>query len=216
GKDSAIRHVMSGLNPQGCNVTSFKHPSEEELDHDFLWRTTKHTPARGMIGVFNRSYYEEVLIARVHPRILRAQKIPKEVLDEKKIWKERFESINDFEKHLHRNGTKIVKFFLHLSKAEQKKRFLRRIERSDKNWKFTKADVEERKVWPKYQAAYEDAISHTSHRHAPWYVVPADDKHNARLIVSEVILETLRELKLKPPVVTAQQRAELEEVQKTL
>ncbi len=216
GKDSAIRHVMSGLNPQGCNVTSFKHPSAEELDHDFLWRTTRHLPERGMIGVFNRSYYEEVLIARVHPRILHAQKIPKDVLDEKTIWKERFESINDFEKHLHRNGTKIIKFFLHLSKQEQKKRFLRRIEHSDKNWKFTKADVEERKFWPKYQEAYEEAISHTSQKHAPWYVVPADDKHNARVIVSEVILECFRDLKLKPPVPTAQQKAELEDVEKTL
>ena len=216
GKDSAIKHVMSGVNPQGCNVTSFKHPSPEELDHDFLWRTTRHLPERGMIGIFNRSYYEEVLIVRVHPHILRSQNIPHELIHPKRIWDDRFMSINNLESHLVRNGTKIVKIFLHLSKEEQKKRFLKRINRPDKNWKFCVADVEERQFWAKYMRAYEDAMNATSTAHAPWYVVPADDKPNARLIVSEIILHALRDLKLKPPAATAGLRRELRKVKKTL
>jgi PPK2 family polyphosphate:nucleotide phosphotransferase len=216
GKDGAIKHVMSGVNPQGCNVMSFKHPSATELSHDFLWRTTRQLPERGMIGIFNRSYYEEVLIARVHPKILEAQNIPRELLDKKTIWKHRFESINDLERHLARNGTQIVKIFLHLSKDEQKRRFLKRIDHREKNWKFTTSDVEERKFWNDYQRAYEDCLERTSHEHAPWYAVPADDKHNARLIVSEIILDALRALKMKPPSVSEKQRAELEAIRKAL
>lgn len=216
GKDSAIKHVMSGVNPQGCNVTSFKHPSAEELDHDFLWRATRQLPGRGMIGIFNRSYYEEVLIVRVHPHILRGQNIPNELIRPKTIWQERFQSMNDLETHLHRNGTKIVKFFLHLSKEEQKKRFLKRIERPDKNWKFCLADVEERKHWSKYMHAYEECLSATSTSHAPWYIVPADDKHNARLIVSEIILHALRDLQLAPPAATAGLRRQLRKIKKSL
>jgi PPK2 family polyphosphate:nucleotide phosphotransferase len=216
GKDGAIKHVMSGVNPQGCNVTAFKHPSAEELSHDFLWRTTQQLPKRGMIGIFNRSYYEEVLIARVHPKILAAENIPRSLVNKKTIWKQRFESINDMERHLTRNGTKIIKIFLHLSKEEQKKRFLKRIDRPEKNWKFQPADIEERQYWGDYQRAYEDCLTHTSHKHAPWFAVPADDKHNARLIVSEIILDSLRALKLTPPSVTDKQRADLEEFRKAL
>lgn len=216
GKDGAIKHVMSGVNPQGCNVTSFKHPSAEELSHDFLWRTTQELPKRGMIGIFNRSYYEEVLIARVHPKILEAQKIPRSLLDKKTIWKHRFESINDLERHLTRNGTRIIKIFLHLSKEEQKRRFLKRIDHPEKNWKFEQSDIEERKYWSHYQRAYEDCLASTSHGHAPWYAVPADDKHNARLIVSEIILESLRALKMKPPSVSEKQKAELAAIRKEL
>lgn len=215
GKDSAIRHVMSGVNPQGCNVTSFKHPSALELDHDYLWRATRALPERGMIGIFNRSYYEEVLIARVHPHILAAQNIPKELVT-KNIWKERYESIRALETHLTRNGTKIVKIFLHISKEEQKKRLERRLERTDKNWKLQLSDVNERKFWKDYMHAYEECIHATSRRHAPWYVVPADDKPNARLIVSEIILHALRELKMKYPVPTAEQKRDLEKIAKEL
>ncbi len=197
GKDGAIKHVMSGINPQGCEVSSFKHPSAEELDHDFLWRTTRRLPARGQIGIFNRSYYEEVLIARVHPEILRAEKLPH--VDEKSIWKDRYRSIVDLEKHLHCNGTVIVKFFLHLSKEEQRKRFLARLKDPNKNWKFTVDDLHERKYWKQYMHAYEECLSATSTRQGPWYIVPADDKENARLIVSEILLETLKGLKLRVP-----------------
>src|SRR5205809_740949 len=181
GKDSAIKHVMSGVNPQGCQVFSFKHPSMEELDHDFLWRTARALPERGRIGIFNRSHYEEVLIVRVHPELLRAEGLPDEALDDKTIWRDRYRSIRHFEAHLHRNGTRIVKFFLHLSKEEQRKRFLARIEEPDKNWKFSRADVEERKYWDDYMDAYEACLSATSMRHSPWYVVPADVKKHARL-----------------------------------
>jgi len=183
GKDGAIRHVLSGVNPQGCEVFSFKQPSAEELEHDFLWRTTRRLPERGRIGIFNRSYYEEVLVVRVHPEILCSQMLPKELRDEKTIWKERFRSITDLEQHLHRNGTRVIKFFLHLSKDEQRRRFLERINEPEKNWKFSLADIHERGYWKHYVKAYEDCLTATSTGEAPWYVVPADDKENARLIV---------------------------------
>jgi PPK2 family polyphosphate:nucleotide phosphotransferase len=216
GKDGAIKHVMAGVNPQGCQVFSFKHPSAEELDHDFLWRATRWLPERGRIGIFNRSYYEEVLIARVHPEILAAENLPDEALANGDIWKRRFHSILEFEKHLYRNGTRIVKFFLHLSKDEQRKRFLARIEDPEKNWKFNRADLEERKVWKKYMAAYEACLSVTSTKHAPWYIVPADDKQNARLIISQVIVDTLDHLKMSYPKPPQEKRRELEEIRREL
>jgi PPK2 family polyphosphate:nucleotide phosphotransferase len=216
GKDSAIKHVMSGVNPQGCEVFSFKHPSAEELDHDFLWRATCRLPERGRIGIFNRSYYEEVLIVRVHPEILRSQELPPPLLDEKTIWEERYRSIKNLESHLHRNGTSIVKFFLHISKEEQRKRFLKRIDDPEKNWKFSMADIEERKYWKEYRKAYEACLTATSTRHAPWYIVPADDKKTAQLIVSEAILDALRGLKLSYPRVTAEHRKELLAIRKLL
>jgi len=206
GKDGAIRHVMSGVNPQGCQVFSFKHPSAEEQQHDFLWRTTRDLPERGRIGIFNRSYYEEVLIVRVHPEILGSEGAQ---YDEKSVWHDRYRSILDFERHLHRNGTRIVKFFLHLSKKEQLRRFLARIDEPEKNWKFSMADIEERQYWKDYMKAYEKALGATSTAHAPWYVVPADDKENARLIVSRIILETFKELKMQYPETTRQRRDEL-------
>ena len=216
GKDGAIRHVMSGVNPQGCEVFSFKQPSAEELKHDFLWRTTCRLPERGRIGIFNRSYYEEVLVVRVHPEILRSQGLPNELLDEKSIWRERYRSIVDLEEHLHRNGTRIIKFFLHLSKAEQRKRFLERIDEPDKNWKFSLADIHERKYWPHYMEAYEDCLNATSTHHAPWYVVPADDKDNARLIVSRIVLDALDGLNLAFPKTTAKRRRELKSIRNQL
>lgn len=216
GKDGAIKHVMSGVNPQGCQVFSFKHPSAEELDHDFLWRSTRCLPERGRIGIFNRSYYEEVLIVRVHPEILRAQALPEELLDIKDFWKKRYRSIVDFEEHLHCNGTRIVKFFLHLSPEEQRKRFLKRIDEPDKNWKFCKGDLEERKLWKNYIKAYEACLSETSTEHAPWYVVPADEKKNARLIISRVILDTLKGLKMKYPKPTKAHRKELLSIREIL
>jgi PPK2 family polyphosphate:nucleotide phosphotransferase len=216
GKDGAIEHVMSGVNPQGCQVFSFKHPSAEELKHDFLWRTTRDLPERGQIGIFNRSYYEEVLIARVHPQILRAEGLPHELMDEKTIWRHRYRSISDLERHLDRNGTKIIKFFLHLSKEEQRKRFLDRIETPGKNWKFSAADVQERKYWTQYMKAYEKCLSATSTGHAPWYVVPADDKQNARLIVSRILLDTVGALKLSYPKTSAARRRELRSLHKQL
>jgi PPK2 family polyphosphate:nucleotide phosphotransferase len=216
GKDGAIRHVMSGVNPQGCQVFSFKQPSTEELEHDFLWRTTRRLPERGRIGIFNRSYYEEVLIVRVHPELLRAQGMSEEILAAKAIWKERYRSILDLEEHLHRNGTHIVKFFLHLSKDEQRKRFLERIDEPDKNWKFSMADVHERKYWEQYMEAYEDCLTATSTNHAPWYVVPADDKENARLIVSQILLDAFKELKMAYPKTTAKRRRELKSIRKKL
>ena len=216
GKDGMIAHVMSGVNPQGCRVVSFKHPGAEELKHDFLWRTTRELPARGQIGIFNRSYYEEVLITRVHPEILRAQGLPAELMDEKKIWRERYRSIVDLERHLTRNGTRIVKFFLHLSKDEQRKRFLDRIDTPDKNWKFSSADIAERQYWKQYMKAYEKCLSATSADDAPWYVVPADDKPNARLIVSRVLLDTLEALQLHYPKPTAAHRRELRALRKQL
>ena len=216
GKAGAIRHVMSGVNPQGCEVFSFKRPSAEDLEHDFLWRTTRQLPERGRIGIFNRSYYEEVLVVRVHPEILRAQRIPKELLDKKTIWEKRYRSILDLEKHLHRNGTRIVKFFLHLSKDEQRRRFLERIDNPEKNWKFSQADIVERKFWKNYMKAYEDCLSATSTDHAPWHIVPADDKENARLIISQVILDTLKSLKINYPQSSKEHRRELQSIRKLL
>ena len=216
GKDGAIKHVMSGVNPQGCQVFSFKHPSAEELEHDFLWRTTRCLPERGRIGVFNRSYYEEVLIVRVHPEILSSQGLPDESHYKKTIWQDRYRSIVDLEKHLHRNGTRIIKFFLHLSKDEQQKRFLQRIDAPEKNWKFGLADIEERKFWNDYMNAYEDCLSATSTSNAPWYVVPADDKENTRLIISQIILDMLKELGMTYPKADAKRRKELESIRKLL
>jgi PPK2 family polyphosphate:nucleotide phosphotransferase len=216
GKDGAIRHVMSGVNPQGCEVFSFKRPSAEELEHDFLWRTTRRLPERGRIGIFNRSYYEEVLIVRVHPEILHGQGIPDELIDKGTIWEERYRSIVDLENHLYRNGTRIIKFFLHLSKDEQRKRFLVRIDEPDKNWKLSLADIKERKFWDDYQKAYEACLSSTSTKEAPWYVVPADDKENARVIVSQIILDTLNELGMSYPEVDKARRKELQSIRKLL
>src|ERR1700739_283489 len=216
GKDGAIRHVMSGVNPQGCQVFSYRHPSATELQHDFLWRTTRDLPERGRIGIFNRSYYEEVLIVRVHPEILRSEGIAEGSHDEKTVWESRFRSIVDLEKHLHRNGTRIVKFYLHLSKNEQRKRFLQRIDEPHKNWKFSLADVEERKFWKRYMSAYEECLSATSTHEAPWYVVPADDKENARLIVSQTILDTLNGLEMSYPEVSAERREELQTLRERL
>jgi PPK2 family polyphosphate:nucleotide phosphotransferase len=216
GKDGAIRHVMSGVNPEGCEVFSFKQPSAEELEHDFLWRTTCRLPERGRIGIFNRSYYEEVLIVRVHPEILRTQRLPEELLDEKNIWKERYRSIVDLERHLYRNGTRIVKIFLNLSYEEQRKRFLARIDVPDKNWKVSSSDNHERKYWKKYMEAYEDCLNATSTRHAPWYAVPADDKDNARLIVSRIVLDVLQDLKMAYPKTTEKRRLELQAIGKEL
>jgi PPK2 family polyphosphate:nucleotide phosphotransferase len=216
GKDGAIRHVMSGVNPQGCQVFSFKQPSAEELKHDFLWRTTRRLPGRGRIGIFNRSYYEEVLIVRVHPEILLSQRLPEELRDEKTIWKYRYRSIVDLEEHLHRNGTRIVKFFLHLSKDEQRKRFRERVEEPDKNWKFSLSDIHERNYWKHYMKAYEACLNATSTHYAPWHVVPADDKKNARLIVSQIVLDALNELKMAYPKITAKRRRELKSIRKRL
>jgi PPK2 family polyphosphate:nucleotide phosphotransferase len=216
GKDGAIRHVMSGVNPQGCQVFSFKQPSADELEHDFLWRTTRRLPERGQIGIFNRSYYEEVLIVRVHPEILRSQGLSEELRDEKTLWKERYRSIVDLEDHLYRNGTRIIKVFLHLSKNEQRKRFLERIDEPDKNWKFSLADIHERKYWKHYMTAYEACLNATSTDQAPWYVVPADDKENARLIVSQIVLDSLKELKMAYPKTTAKRRRELKSIRKLL
>ena len=216
GKDGAIRHVMSGVNPQGCEVFSFKQPSAGELEHDFLWRTTCRLPERGRIGIFNRSYYEEVLVVRVHPEILRNQGLPAELRDEKSIWKERYRSITDLEQHLHRNGTRVVKFFLHLSKGEQRRRFLERIDEPDKNWKFSLADIHERKYWSQYMKAYEACLEATSTHHAPWHIVPADDKENARLIVSQIVLDALNGLNMAYPKTTAKRRRELESIRQQL
>ncbi|MEI8186687.1 MAG: ADP-polyphosphate phosphotransferase [Chlorobiaceae bacterium] len=209
GKDGIIKHVMSGINPQGCQVFSFKHPSAKELDHDFLWRSNQCLPERGHIGIFNRSYYEEVLIVRVHPEILSVQGIPDELINGGKVWEHRFQSIVDMENHLFLNGTRIIKFFLHLSKEEQRKRFLDRIDAPAKNWKFSIADIEERKYWKHYMHAYEECLGATSTSHAPWYVVPADDKQNARLIVSQLVFKTLTDLKLSFPETNAQRLKEL-------
>lgn len=215
GKDSIIKHVMSGVNPQGCQVFSFKHPSPQELDHDFLWRTTQCLPERGRIGIFNRSYYEEVLVVRVHPEILEAQSLPRGTAKAPRIWDERYESINNLEQHLHRNGTRVIKFFLHLSQEEQRQRFLARLDDPAKNWKFSAADLDERALWPKYMQAYREALRATSSEHAPWYVVPADDKRNARLIVSQVIVDALTALKMSYPAPTLD-AAELKRIRKQL
>jgi PPK2 family polyphosphate:nucleotide phosphotransferase len=216
GKDGAIKHVMSGVNPQGCRVFSFKHPSPEELDHDFLWRTTRDLPQRGMIGIFNRSYYEEVLIVRVHPRILQGEEIPKPLLSSKTIWEERYRSIRNLEKHLYYNGTRVIKFFLHLSKEEQRRRFLERMDDPGKNWKISPADIQERKFWKDYMKAYEACLSATSSPKAPWYIVPADDKENAHLIISQTIVDTLRGLKMSYPQPDAQRQKELLQMRKGL
>ena len=216
GKDSVIRHVMSGVNPQGCQVFSFKNPSEEELQHDFLWRTTRALPERGNIGVFNRSYYEEVLVVRVHPEILKKQYLPSKLIDEKNIWKDRYRSIVDMEKHLTRNGTQVIKFFLHLSKEEQRNRLLERIDQPDKNWKFSSADIEERKYWDKYVEAFEECISETSTKEAPWYIVPADNKENTHLIISHIIVEKLKELDMAYPEMDKKRIEELQSIRSAL
>jgi PPK2 family polyphosphate:nucleotide phosphotransferase len=205
---------MSGVNPQGCQVFSFKHPSSEELDHDFLWRTTRSLPERGRIGIFNRSYYEEVLVVRVHPELLAAERLPQ--ANDKHVWRERYRSIVGLEQHLHRNGTRIVKFFLHMSKGEQRKRLLARIDDPDKHWKFSLADVQERQFWDDYMDAYARCLSATSTAEAPWYIVPADDKQNARLIISGVILETLRDLHLTWPKLDKERVNELHKMRKLL
>jgi PPK2 family polyphosphate:nucleotide phosphotransferase len=216
GKDGAIRHVMSGINPQGCDVSSFKQPSADELEHDFLWRSNRRLPERGRIGIFNRSYYEEVLVVRVHPELLDQEGLAKELHDDKNIWNQRYRSIVDMEHHLHNNGTRTVKIFLHLSQEEQRKRFLERIEELDKNWKFSLADIHERKYWKKYMEAFETCLNATSTQHAPWFVVPADDKENARLIVSSIVLDALKDLKMTYPRTTAKRRSELESIRKLL
>ena len=209
GKDGAIKHVLSGINPQGCQVFSFKQPSAEELKHDFLWRTTKVLPQRGQLGIFNRSYYEEVLVARVHPSILQGQGLSPKLGEDDAFWAERYRSINSLERHLAHNGTVILKFYLHLSKEEQKRRFLSRIDDPSKNWKFSTADLEERGYWKDYMKAYEQCLSATSTKKAPWFVIPADDKENARLLVSGVLLKTLEGLKLAYPETSPEQRTEL-------
>jgi PPK2 family polyphosphate:nucleotide phosphotransferase len=215
GKDGAVKHVMSGVNPQGCQVYSFKAPSEIELQHDFLWRTTRDLPERGHIGIFNRSYYEEVLIVRVHPEILKSQRTPSSLVG-KNIWEERFEDIRCFERHMTRSGTVIRKFFLHVSKKEQKRRFLARLEEPEKNWKFSAGDIHERKYWDEYQAAYEDMIGNTATKHAPWYVVPADNKWFTRLVISTVTVDALESLDLAYPKVDDAKRKELEAAKKIL
>jgi PPK2 family polyphosphate:nucleotide phosphotransferase len=216
GKDGAISHVLTGVNPEGCEVHSFKQPSAEELGHDFLWRTTCRLPARGRIGVFNRSYYEEVLVVRLHPELVRSEGIPDELVGDETVWKSRYRSIVDLETHLHRNGARVLKFFLHLSKEEQRKRFLERIDEPDKNWKFSRADVAERKFWDQYMRAYEECLSATSTQTAPWHVVPADDKYNARLIISRVVIDALQGLKMSYPKVTRARRNELRTIRKRL
>jgi len=215
GKDGAIKHVMSGVNPQGCQVTSFKAPSPEELDHDFLWRCQKQLPERGRIGIFNRSYYEEVLVVRVHEQILQAQKLPEKLIT-KEIWNERFKDIRNFEKYLYRNGTKVVKFFLNVSKDEQKKRFIERIDNPEKNWKFSTADAKERNYWKDFMKAYEEMIRETSTRKSPWYVVPADNKSFARIVIASAVINALDELGLKYPKVSKEKIDELQAIKKVL
>ncbi|MGC2548722.1 MAG: polyphosphate kinase 2 family protein [Candidatus Sulfotelmatobacter sp.] len=215
GKDGTIKHVMSGVNPEGCSVHSFKAPSETELQHDFLWRTTRHLPERGHIGIFNRSYYEEVLVVRVHPKVLEGELLPPSLVT-KDIWKERFEDIRCFERHMARNGTVIRKFFLHLSKKEQKKRFLARLDEPEKHWKFSEGDIHEREYWDDYQEAFEDMIRHTASKHAPWYVVPADNKWFTHLVVAAAIVETLEDLNLSYPKVDAAKRKEIVAARKLL
>ena len=215
GKDGTIKHVMSGVNPQGCEVNSFKQPSSEELDHDYLWRYLRHTPERGRIGIFNRSYYEEVLVVQVHKELLARQKIPSELVT-KRIWQERYEDIVNFERYLGRNGIIVLKFFLHVSKREQKRRFLARLDEPEKNWKFSASDVRERGYWDEYQQAYEDVIRHTASPHAPWYVVPADNKWFTRVVVAAAVADTMSRLKLRYPVVDAAKRKELAEARAQL
>src|ERR1700723_1487202 len=208
GKDGTVKHVMSGVNPEGCQVYSFKGPSATELQHDFLWRTTQHLPERGHIGIFNRSYYEEVLVVRVHPKVLEGEKLPPALVT-KNIWDERFEDIRSFERHMARNGTVIRKFFLHLSKKEQKRRFLARLDEPEKHWKFSAADIQERECWDDYQEAYEDMIRHTASKQAPWYVVPADNKWFTHLVVAAAIVQTLEELDLCYPKVDGEKLKEI-------
>jgi len=215
GKDGAIKHVMSGINPQGCQVSSFKGPSSEELDHDYLWRCQKHLPERGRIGIFNRSYYEEVLVVRVHEQILKGQKIPEKLINEN-IWENRFEDIRNFEKYLNRNGTVVIKFFLNVSKEEQKRRFIERVDNPDKNWKFSAADAKERGYWNDYMHAYEELIKNTSTKKSPWYVIPADDKSYARIAIASAIIHALDEMDLEYPKVSAEKIAELNEVKRAL
>lgn len=215
GKDGTIKHVMSGLNPQGCQVTSFKAPTSEDLDHDFLWRCVRHLPERGRIGIFNRSYYEETLIVRVHPQMLASQKLPPELVT-KSIWTERFQDIRSFERHLHRNGTIIRKFFLHVSPDEQKRRFLERLENPDKNWKFSEGDIKERGYWKDYMRAYEDTIRHTATKDSPWYVVPADNKWFTRLVVAAAIVDAMASLDLAYPEVSDDRRTELARIRESL
>lgn len=215
GKDGAIKHVMSGVNPQGCQVSSFKAPSSEDLDHDFLWRCQKHLPERGRIGIFNRSYYEEVLVVRVHEAILKNQKLPKELIT-KDIWEERFQDIRNFEKYLTRNGTIVIKFFLNVSKKEQKKRFIERVDDPDKNWKFSAADAKERGYWDDYMHAYQELIKNTSTKKSPWYVIPADNKSYARIAIASAIITALEEMDLEYPKVSAEKIAELQAVKQAL
>jgi PPK2 family polyphosphate:nucleotide phosphotransferase len=216
GKDGAIKHVMSGVNPQGCSVFSFKQPGPEALQHDFLWTAARLLPSRGHIGIFNRSYYEEVLVVRVHPELLGPQSLPDEVREDKDFWDNRYRSIRAFEKHLGENGTRVVKIFLHLSKEEQRKRFLSRLEEPEKNWKFSEADVKERAHWDEYMQAYEACLGETSTKHAPWYVVPADDKHNARLIISRILIEALQSIPMSYPEVDPERRSALEAYRRAL
>jgi PPK2 family polyphosphate:nucleotide phosphotransferase len=216
GKDSVIKHVMSGINPQGCQAYSFKQPSEEELDHDFLWRVVRRLPQRGRIGIFNRSHYEEVLVVRVHPEILMNERLPKELLNPETIWTVRYRSIVEFEEHLYRSGTRTLKFYLHLSKEEQRRRFLKRLEEPEKNWKFSMSDIKERKFWRNYMEAYEACINATSSGNAPWYIIPADDKANVRLLVSEIVHNTLRELKLAYPRPDRSRLKEFKSIRKRL
>lgn len=216
GKDGAIMHVMSGVNPEGCQTFNFKEPSSEELDHDFFWREYKCLPELGRIGIFNRSYYEEILVTRVHPEILSNQQLPPELLNKKIVWKNRYRSIVDIERHLYYNGTQIIKFFLNLSKEEQKKRFLERIDQPDKNWKFGAADFKEREYWDDYMKAYEECISNTSTKRAPWYIIPADDKENARLLISEIINNKLKKFKMSYPVTDEAKKKELLSIRESL
>ena len=216
GKDGAIKHVMSGVNPQGCQVFSFKHPSPAELQHDFLWRATRDLPERGRIGIFNRSYYEEVLVVRVHPELLHSEGLPDVPSSGGGLWRDRYRSIVNLERHLHDNGTRIVKFYLHLSKEEQRKRFLQRINEPQKNWKFSLSDIAERKFWKQYRTAYEECLGATSTNGAPWYIVPADDKENTRLIVSRIVLDTLEGLKMSYPKPDEKRRRELQLIRKEL
>jgi len=216
GKDGAIKHVMSGVNPQGCQVYSFQHPSAAELQHDFLWRTTRDLPARGRIGIFNRSYYEEVLIVRVHPELLQSEGLPDVSPDDHSVWRDRFRSMTNLERHLHANGTRIIKIFLNLSKEEKRKRFLQRINQPEKNWKFSLDDIKERGFWKDYMQAYEECLSATSTEESPWYIVPADDKQNARLIVSQILVDTLHGLKMRYPKASSARAEELLEIRKHL
>lgn len=216
GKDSAIKHVMSGVNPQGCQVFSFKAPSAEDLDHDYLWRYAQDMPERGRIGIFNRSYYEEILVVRVHPDILGKQQLPPQVKKDSSIWKDRFEQINNFEKYLSENGIVIIKFFLNVSKKEQKRRFLERISLPDKNWKFSATDAQERRYWNAYRKAYEDVFNHTSTKWAPWYVIPADHKWFTRVAIADIIVSRIKALKLSYPTVTKERKQSLLKVKRTL